>query len=186
MPAKRSLEINDVSPQSIVLFVILAISIALFVYYVPSYFFLERVMADQSAYLLSIIGLEVKVATNVDQVFIDEFRIVRDCTGIQVIAVFTGLLAPVPKASWKKKLLTLGALYGLLHAANIFRIVLEYWLVYNGILPWSLAHYPLSLVLGVIGVFILVLVTDRLMPEFGDFLFLLEQEVKGKVMKGWK
>jgi hypothetical protein len=55
----------------------------------------------------------------------------------------------------------------------VLRIVLEFSLLYFNILPWSLAHYPLSLLLGVIGVLVLVFVTDRLLPEFEQFFLSL-------------
>lgn len=58
----------------------------------------------------------------------------------------------------------------ILFVMNFLRIVLELWLVYREILPWSLAHYPLSLILGIAGVYTLVLVSDLLFPELGDQL----------------
>lgn len=70
----------------------------------------------------------------------------------------------------------------MLYVANLFRVVLEYWLVYNGILPWSLAHYPLSLVLGVVGMFFLVTLADKLMPEFGDIIYSIVEKI-GKLIK---
>jgi len=52
--------------------------------------------------------------------------------------------------------------------ANIARIAFEVWLLYNGILPWSLAHYPTGLILGVFAVAFLVIVADYFIPEIGD------------------
>ena len=57
--------------------------------------------------------------------------------------------------------------------ANLFRVVLEFYLVDAKILPWSLAHYPLSLVLGILGVFFLVLINNKIIPEFGEYVFLV-------------
>jgi len=42
--------------------------------------------------------------------------------------------------------------------------VLEYYLVETDVLPWSLA-------LGILCVFLLVLVNNKLIPEFGEFVF---------------
>jgi exosortase/archaeosortase family protein len=106
-----------------------------------------------------------------ESVFLADIRIVKDCTGVQVLAVFFGLLVPVPNAPLKKKLLALAIVSAFLYGANILRIALEFSLLYFNLLPWVLAHYPLSLMLGVTGVFMLVFVTDHLLPEFGDFLF---------------
>jgi hypothetical protein len=54
----------------------------------------------------------------------------------------------------------------MLFIANVLRVVYEVWLVYWGILPWELAHYPMSFVLGVVGVFILCIVAILLVPGF--------------------
>lgn len=166
----NSHEITEISLKRSLLFIFLTIGVALVVYYVPSYTLLEQLMADQSAAILKGIGLDATVSTNGHQVLLDEFWVARECTGIQVIAVFTGLLAALPTAKWKDKIVPWGVLYGLLHVTNVFRIVLEVWLVRRNILPWSLAHYPLSSVIAIIGVIVLVVVTDRLLPSFGDYL----------------
>jgi exosortase/archaeosortase family protein len=106
-----------------------------------------------------------------ENVFLANIKIVKDCTGVQVIAVCFGMLIPIPNAPLKKKLLTLVIVSTFLYVSNVLRIALEFSLVYLKILPWSLAHYPLSLLLGIIGVFMLVFVSYHLLPEFGDFLF---------------
>jgi len=140
-------------------------------YYLPHYFFLEKAIAEHAAVVLNLLGMNVQTKVVGESVFLEDIKIVKDCTGVQVIAVFFGLIIPVPNASWKNKFLTLAIVSTILYVANLLRIVLEFGLVYLKILPWSLAHYPLSLLLGIIGVFVLVFVADRYMPEFGDFLF---------------
>jgi exosortase/archaeosortase len=35
------------------------------------------------------------------------YEIIRDCTGIQVIAVFAGLILPLPRGTWSRKALSL-------------------------------------------------------------------------------
>jgi hypothetical protein len=57
----------------------------------------------------------------------------------------------------------------LVYFANIGRIVLEIVLLYKGILPWYLAHYPTGLILGVFSVAFLVIALDYFIPEFGDY-----------------
>jgi exosortase/archaeosortase family protein len=80
----------------------------------------------------------------------------------------SGLILPIRRTSWLRKLRVLLIASGILLTMNLLRIALEIWLVHYRILPWSLAHYPLSLVLGVAGVYMLVIVSDRVFPEFGD------------------
>jgi len=178
MPSKKTLEIKETSPRHAILYILAALVIILMVYYIPDYFFLERTTADHTAFLLNTLGVNVQSKIVGNNAFINEIQIVKDCTGIQVLAVFLGLLIPLPNASFKKKLLTLIVLSALLYVANVLRIALEFWLIYFDILPWTLAHYPLSLLLGILGVLILVFVTDRLLPEFGNFIFHVIQWTK--------
>ncbi len=159
------------SLKSLIIYTSLAVTIILIVYYVPNYYFLESAIATHSSSILSFLHIQAPVQFVDGFAFIGNFAVIRDCTGIQVMAVFLGLILPLPKARWVKKILSLSFLGGILYGANLFRIVLEYYLVNTGILPWSLAHYPLSLALGVIGVFLLVLVNNKLIPEFGEQVF---------------
>jgi exosortase/archaeosortase family protein len=171
MPSNKTLEAKNQSPRNIILYIVGAAIIILALYYLPNYFFLEKATAEHAAVVLKSLGMNVRTKVVGESVFIENIKIVKDCTGVQVIAVFSGLIIPVPKASWKNKILTLAIISTALYAANLLRIGLEFGLVYLKILPWSLAHYPLSLLLGIIGVFVLVFVANRYMPEFGDFLF---------------
>ena len=160
-------------PWNLVVYLATATIIIIVVYYIPNYFFLEKAVAHNTAFLLNSLGIHVETKIISENVFLANVKIVKDCTGVQVIAVFLGLLLPVPVVSWKKKLVTLLCLSTILYGANILRIALEFSLFYLKILPWNLVHYPLSLLLGVIGVFFLLIITDRLMPQFKDFLFSL-------------
>jgi exosortase/archaeosortase family protein len=175
MPIRKALEAINRSPHSIIFYFAAAIIIILTVYYLPNYFFLEKTAAEHTAILLNSLGVPVQTKVLNGSVFLENIKIVKDCTGIQVIAVFLGLIIPVPNAPIKRKILTLAAVSVLLYGANLLRIGLEFSLVYLNMLPWSLAHYPLSLLLGIAGVLILVFVANRLMPEFGNFLFSIRQ-----------
>ena len=155
------------------IYVSLAVSIVLIVYYLPNYYFLESTIANHSSTILSMLGLQAPVRLADGLALVGNYSVVRECTGIQVMAVFLGLILPLPKVGWAKKVLSLSLLGGLLYGANLFRVVLEYYLVDAKILPWSLAHYPMSLVLGIFGVFFLVLINNRIIPEFGEYVFFL-------------
>ncbi|MEM3521975.1 MAG: exosortase/archaeosortase family protein [Candidatus Bathyarchaeia archaeon] len=160
------------------IYVLLATAISLSIYYLPDYYFLELITAQHSAMLLNLIGIQSKAWTIEKKAFLNEVQIVRDCTGIQVVAVFAGILLPLPKVSWKRKLLAIAIVAIFVYLANIARIALEIWLLYNGILPWSLAHYPLGIVLGVFSVAFLVIVTNFFIPEIGEFVDSLLKELK--------
>lgn len=170
MPGSTDLQYKGNPHQKLFLYALVAVIIILTVYYLPNYFLLEKATSDHAAWLLNSLGLQVDANVVGGSAYLADIKVVKDCTGVQVIAVFIGLLLPLPKAPWRMKLLALATVIACVYAANVLRIALEFWLVYYGILPWDLAHYPLSLLLGIMGVVILVLVTDRLLPEFGGFL----------------
>ena len=178
----RVTETKNKPHLTFILYIIAAAIIILGLYYLPNYFFLEKATADSTAFLLNSLGMNVQTNVVDENVFLSDIKIVKDCTGVQVIAVFFGMIIPIPKARLHKKLLTLLIISTSLYFANVLRIALEFSLLYLHILPWSIAHYPLSLLLGVVGVLILVLASDRLLPEFGDFLFSFSH---ARREKGW-
>ncbi len=145
--------------------------IALAVYYLPNYFLLEKVIAEHSAILMGILGMKATVWYQGDRVFLNQFEIQRMCTGVQVIAVFLGIVVAMPKVAIKKRALAMGTVAVSIYFANIGRIAFEIWLLYTGILPWSLAHYPTGLILGVFAVAFLIVVADHFIPEIGDLAF---------------
>ncbi len=69
--------------------------------------------------------------------YLNEFQIVTECTGIQVVAVFAGILVPLSAIGWRRKLAVIDLVAASVYAANLLRIALEVWLLYRGILPWD-------------------------------------------------
>ena len=148
-------------------FIMTALSASL--YYLPNYFILEKITADHAAVLLNWIGISAASLVKDGRAFVNEFEIERMCTGIQVTAIFAGILIPFPRIAWKRKLIAIVSVAVLIYFANIGRIALEIWLLYAGILPWYLAHYPTGLILGIFSVAFLVIVLDHFIPEIGDY-----------------
>jgi exosortase/archaeosortase family protein len=151
----------------IYIFIMAALSASF--YYLPNYFILEKITADHSAALLNWIGIPAASRVIDGRAFVNEFEIERMCTGIQVTAIFAGILIPFPGIGWRRKALAIVSVVVLIYFANIGRIALEVWLLYAGILPWYLAHYPTGLILGVFSVAFLVIVLDHFIPEIGDY-----------------
>ncbi|MFW9831850.1 MAG: hypothetical protein ACFFD8_08745 [Candidatus Thorarchaeota archaeon] len=161
------------TPRALVLYLCIAIIVTFLVYFLPEPFFLAIPTAYASSVLLTWIGVPsiilidwINQAVFVAVISFQQFHIVRECTGIQVIAVFIGLILPLPRGTWFRKFLAIGVVIIMLFVANVLRVVYEIWLVFWGILPWELAHYPMSFVLGVVGVFILCIVAIILVPGF--------------------
>jgi len=152
-------------------FLAITVAVALPVYYLPNYFLFEQLIAEHSAFAMGFVGIKSIIWYQGNSVFLNEFEIERMCTGIQVIAVFLGIIVALPNTSLKKKAVAFTIIAVSVYLANIGRIVLEIWLLYNGVLPWSLAHYPTGLVLGVFAVAFLIVVADHFMPAIGDMAF---------------
>jgi exosortase/archaeosortase family protein len=143
-------------------------AIALALYYIPNYWFLENLTAQHSAMVMNMIGMKATVWYQGNEVYVNQFDVQRMCTGVQVMTVFLGIIVALPRTAFKKKVLAFGIIAVSVYFANIGRIVLEIWLLYSGTLPWSLAHYPTGLILGIFAVAFLVVVADHFMPVIGD------------------
>lgn len=143
-------------------------TIAIALYYIPNYFFFEQLTAEHSAMLMQLLGMKATIWYQNGSVFLNEFEIQRMCTGVQVITVFLGMIVAIPKVALKKRILAFSIVAVSVYFANVGRIVFEIWLLYRGVLPWSLAHYPTGLILGVFSVAFLIVVADHFIPEIGD------------------
>ncbi len=165
----RVLQLNAM--KDVAIFGMIATGLSAGLYYLPDYFWLEQITAVHSAWLLNIIGVNGFAWTVDGRAYVNEFWIDRACTGIQVVAVFAGILVALPTVPWRKRLMALLAVAASVYLANILRIALEVWLLYRGILPWELAHYPTGLLLGIVSVTFLVVVADYFIPQIGDYIF---------------
>ena len=155
--------------RNIVVYVFIMAVLSASLYYLPNYFILEKITADHSAVLLNWMGIPAASRVMDGRAFVNEFEIERMCTGIQVTAIFAGILIPFPKIGWRRKTTAIASVAVLIYFANIGRIALEVWLLYAGILPWYLAHYPTGLILGIFSVAFLVILLDHFIPEIGDY-----------------
>lgn len=169
------------------MYVLSAALIAFLTNMAPGYW-LEEVTARTSSLTLSQLGLTSSWFSNGIQAYIqvgDSVRsltieIVRECTGIHVIAIFSGLVLPLREADLKRKLIAIVMASATLFFLNITRVCLTIGLIFFNVFPFSIIfqnptvetyHYPLSYLYGVLGVFILILSADRLvLPELGDTL----------------
>jgi len=150
-----------------------ASTVAIVLYYLPNYYLYEKIVAENSGVLMQFIGIKSIIWTHGNQVFLNQFEIQRMCTGVQVMTVFLGLIVAVPKVPLKKRILAFSVVAVTVHFVNVGRITFEIWLVYNGILPWSLVHYPTGLILGIFSVAVLIVAADYFIPQIGDFAFSL-------------
>ncbi|MBS7655947.1 exosortase/archaeosortase family protein [Candidatus Bathyarchaeota archaeon] len=154
-----------------ILFYVLAFTIISFtIYFLPDYSFLKAAIAEHSTGVLNAIGIKSNFFVLNNRAFVNQIEIVKECTGAQVIAVFSGLIIPLPKVSFKNKIKSVTLVFFTIYLANVLRIVIEVWLLYKGILPWSQAHGPLGTLLSIISVAIFFLITEKFIPEVSYYL----------------
>ena len=149
---------------------------------------LERATAQASSYVLSVTGhvsswnvnggwvqLTLEGATGSVTV-----TIIRECTGINVIAVIWGLIIPLSNVDVQRKLVNTLFSGMVLFAMNVSRIILTVYLTGFSVPPFSwfltnpsveVFHYPISFAYGVIGVALLILILNMwTLPELGETL----------------
>jgi exosortase/archaeosortase family protein len=146
-------------------------TIASIIYYLPNYGWLEYATAYNSAQVMNFIGIPAVVKVNSNIILLNEFVVDKPCTGIQLVATFMGILLPLPKLAWFRKMIGIVIVTLGVYIANIFRIVVQMWVYYGGFFNWTVIHGPGGVALGIISVTLLVILLDRFVPEFGDFVF---------------
>lgn len=146
-------------------------AIASGIYYLPDYAWLEYWTAYHSELALRFIGMAAIVKVTPTGVLLNEFLVDKPCTGIQVVATFAGFLLPLPKLTWMKKFVGLVLVTIGVYLFNVGRIVVQLWVYYAGLWDWTTIHGPGGVALGIVSVAALVILLDRVVPEFGDFVF---------------
>ena len=143
----------------------LAASISVMIFYLPDYFLLEIITAKTSAIICESIGMRPIVIILDNHVFLNDFLVSRECTSIQIVALFAGLILLLPSASISKRTTTLALIFGLVFMINVLRISLTLWLDFLWSCEWALIHYPLSFGVGVVTTLALVLLLLKILPE---------------------
>lgn len=154
------------------LYLFACVGIALAIYYLPDYTFLEELTAKYSAGLSGLFGVHVHRQHVQGSVVLNGFRIVKDCTGVQVLAFLAGLLLPARNVPAVKKALMLSTASSGLLVTNAFRIAVQIVTYHLGILQWMIAHDVFGWIASVMVMFTLVVTYARLVPEFEEFLLV--------------
>lgn len=181
--------------RDIILYIALFIVIAWGFELVPSDW-LERFTAVISSNALRTLGFSSSWSVQRGEALITliggvrdvSVTIIRECTGIHVFAVFSGLIIPVRGGLWRRKAISLTTAAFLLFVMNISRVMLTVILTAFDVPPfvWVFTHpsvetyhYPLSFIYGLLGVAILVVIINKwTLPELGDTLFSIHNTMK--------
>ncbi|MGD2249844.1 MAG: exosortase/archaeosortase family protein [Candidatus Methanofastidiosia archaeon] len=108
------------------------------------------------------------------RVYLEYLYISIDCTALEVVAIFLGLILAV-NTKWIQKIVFSVFVSGTVFVANIARISVVYYLLEHGI-PWYIAHDIFSGGLAIAAGMLFLLVSEQYMPEINQYLYtLLEQ-----------
>ena len=192
---KRPSNIESLTLRDVVLYVAIFIAIAWSFQLVPSEW-LERITAEVSSNALRTLGFSSTWSLHEGEAYLTliggvrdvSVTIIRECTGIHVFAIFTGLVLPLRGGLWLRKplsLITAGLLFFIM---NISRVMLTVLLTAFDVPPFAWIftnptvetyHYPLSFIYGLFGVAILVVIISRwILPELGDTLIGIPSAIK--------
>ncbi|MFW5945875.1 MAG: archaeosortase A [Candidatus Natronoplasma sp.] len=93
--------------------------------------------------------------------------IILACTGLQVMAAATGLIAST-KAKLKPKIISLLVVLPAVYIANVARNVMILFLTNEGIVSFEVAHNEIAKTGSVIVLIVLLLIVFEIMPKFYD------------------
>lgn len=187
--------VKRLTPRDAVIYITFFIIIAWCFELVPSGW-LERITAEVCSNALRILGFSSNWGVQQGEAYLTlmsgvrdvSVAIIRECTGIHVFAIFSGLVLPVKGGLWMRKALSLAVVSSFLSVLNVSRVMLTVLLTAYDVPPFAWIftnptveayHYPLSFIYGLLGVAILVVVISRwILPELGNTLIGISSVVK--------
>ncbi len=162
--------INGKHRHRLTMYLLAFAGISISIYYLPDYRPLEEVTARYSAGILEWLGYSTTSFNKGNTIFLDNFEIAKDCTGIQALAFLAGLVLPARGIHTLKKTLMLSTAATGLLVINSLRIALQVIAYRSGILEWAAAHDLLGRILSGFAIFLTIMIYTSLVPEFREFL----------------
>jgi exosortase/archaeosortase family protein len=145
--------------------------IAIAFYIVASLLPMEKLTSDVTAALLRMCGIHAVSYEENGRIFLEYLSISIDCTALEIIAIFLGLIlaasSTVPKKTGFALFISLAVFF-----VNVARIGIVYYLLEKGI-PWWLAHDLFSGVLSIGAGMIFLLLSEHYLPSINQHLYTL-------------
>ncbi len=152
----------------------IVVLITVFLFFISEYFWLRVYTTEGAAGLLNLFGVETTVYFNpaIDYVEICSggcFQVIKLCSGIEAIALVSGLIIATP-TSWKRKVIgTLFISFGIF-GANILRILTTILLARQGFNEF-IYHQVVSAIFTIIFIIVFVLMIQAwIVPNFIDHM----------------
>ena len=135
--------------------------------YIPNYFFLQLLTAEQSARILISLGYPSFVENLGNAILLNNFEVTRECTGIQGIVPIAVFLSAMPGIRRTRKVLAVLSAGYTIYLANILRITLELAIYSSGILSWPLIHDEIGFGFSVASVVVTLFLAGRIVAPNG-------------------
>lgn len=164
-----------------VVYVVKASVIAGLVYVIALIFPVEQWTTHVTAAVLNFFGMPAHGHQQYGQVYLEYLQISIDCTAMEVIAIFVGLIAAAD-AAYKKRVIFAVFCSTTVFIANIFRISIVYYLLEKGV-PWWLAHDLFSGSLAILAGMLFLLISEQYIPHVNEQLYCLLDAVETRIIR---
>jgi exosortase/archaeosortase family protein len=134
----------------------------------------EEVTSLVTAKMLTWLGVPAVSYQESGRVYLEYLYISIDCTALEVVAIFLGLILAV-NTKWVPKILFSIFVSGTVFVANIARISVVYYLLEHDI-PWYIAHDIFSGGLAIAAGMLFLVVSEQYMPEINQYLYILLEQ----------
>jgi len=131
----------------------------------------ERVTSDVTAAVLNFFGIVTESYEQAGRIYLEYLQISIDCTALEIIAIFLGLILAV-KASRTRKVIFSVTGSSAVFLANIARISVVYYLLEKGV-PWWIAHDLFSGGLSILAGMLFLVVSEQYLPQINENLYTL-------------
>jgi exosortase/archaeosortase family protein len=153
----------------------IVILVTVFLFFISEYFWLRVYTTEGAAGLLNLFGVETTVYFNQGSDIVqicaggDCFYVIKICSGIEAIALVSGLIIATP-TSWRRKVVgTLFISFGIF-GANILRILTTILLARQGFNEF-IYHQVVSAIFTIIFIIVFVLMIQAwIVPNFIDHM----------------
>ena len=153
----------------------IAILITIFLFFISDYYWLRYYTAEGTSWIINFFGFEsyVSPAPSVADGIVRitgigfSFQIVKICSGIEAIALVSGLIIATP-TSWKRRIFGVLFISLGIFAANILRIITTIVLYTQGF-DLYIAHEVVSAIFTIIFIIVFILMIQAwIIPNFID------------------
>jgi exosortase/archaeosortase family protein len=136
-----------------------------------SLFPLERLTSDVTAHVLNGVGIAAESYEQQGRIYLEYLQISIDCTALEIIAIFLGLILAVKAPLFKRIIFSVTG-SAAVFVVNILRICIVFYLLEQKI-PWWLAHDLFSGGLSIMAGVVFLVISEHYMQQINENLYTL-------------